>query len=315
MSKYAIAIHGGAGTILKSTMTMEKEQAYKKALQEAIDAGEAILKKGGAALDAVEMAIRSLENDPLFNAGKGAVFTNKGQNELDASIMSGKDLTAGAVAGVTHIKNPISLARAVMEKSEHVLLTGAGAMEFAKKVNAEMADDTYFYVQMRYDQLQKAKESDSMILDHTEDTDSNSSNEKKFGTVGAVALDVNGDLAAGTSTGGMTNKKFGRVGDSPIIGAGTYANNNTCAISCTGHGEFFIRSVVAYDISCLMEYKGLTLKQACDLVVMDKLVKIGGEGGLIAMDAKGNIELPFNSEGMYRAKKSSESDLFIGIYK
>jgi beta-aspartyl-peptidase (threonine type) len=314
MSKYAIAIHGGAGTILKSTMTPEKEQAYTKALTDAISAGETILKKGGPALDAVEMAIRSLENDPLFNAGKGAVFTNTGKNEMDASIMNGKDLMAGAVAGVTNIKNPISLARAVMEQSEHVLLTGAGAMDFAKKVNAEMADDAYFFVQMRYDQLQQAKESDTMILDHTvekQDLDK----EKKFGTVGAVALDVNRDLAAGTSTGGMTNKKFGRVGDSPIIGSGTYANNQTCAISCTGHGEFFIRSVVAYDISCLMEYKGLSLKQACDLVVMDKLVKIGGEGGLIAMDQKGNIELPFNSEGMYRAKKSSDSELFIGIYK
>lgn len=313
MSKYAIAIHGGAGTILQSTMTAEKEKAYKTALQDAIEAGEAILKKGGSSLDAVEFAIISLENNPLFNAGKGAVFTHNGKNEMDASIMYGKDLTAGAVAGVTNIKNPISLSRAVMEKSEHVLLAGAGAIDFAKKINAEFADDDYFFVQMRYEQLQKAKESDSMILDHTEDKFE--SGEKKFGTVGAVALDIHGNIAAGTSTGGMTNKKFGRVGDSPIIGAGTYANNNTCAVSCTGHGEFFIRSVVAYDISCLMEYKGLTLKQACDVVVMDKLVKIGGEGGLIALDAKGNIELPFNSEGMYRAKKSSDSELYIGIYK
>ncbi len=313
MSKYAIAIHGGAGTILQSTMTAEKETAYKAALQDAIEAGEAVLKKGGSSLDAVEFAIVSLENNPLFNAGKGAVFTHNGKNEMDASIMYGKDLTAGAVAGVTNIKNPISLSRAVMEKSDHVLLTGAGAIDFAKKINAEFAPDDYFFVQMRYEQLQKAKESDTMILDHTEDNFENG--EKKFGTVGCVALDVHGNIAAGTSTGGMTNKKFGRVGDSPIIGAGTYANNNTCAISCTGHGEFFLRSVVAYDISCLMEYKGLTLKQACDVVVMDKLVKIGGEGGLIALDAKGNIELPFNSEGMYRAKKSSDSELYIGIYK
>jgi beta-aspartyl-peptidase (threonine type) len=313
MSKYAIAIHGGAGTILQSTMTAEKETAYKVALQDAIEAGEAVLKKGGSSLDAVEFAIVSLENNPLFNAGKGAVFTHNGKNEMDASIMYGKDLTAGAVAGVTNIKNPISLSRAVMEKSDHVLLTGAGAIDFAKKINAEFAPDDYFFVQMRYEQLQKAKESDTMILDHTEDNFENG--EKKFGTVGCVALDVHGNIAAGTSTGGMTNKKFGRVGDSPIIGAGTYANNNTCAISCTGHGEFFLRSVVAYDISCLMEYKGLTLKQACDVVVMDKLVKIGGEGGLIALDAKGNIELPFNSEGMYRAKKSSDSELYIGIYK
>ncbi len=313
MSKYAIAIHGGAGTILQSTMTAEKEIAYKTALQDAIEAGEAVLKKGGSSLDAVEFAIVSLENNPLFNAGKGAVFTHNGKNEMDASIMYGKDLTAGAVAGVTNIKNPISLSHAVMEKSDHVLLTGAGAIDFAKKINAEFADDDYFFVQMRYEQLQKAKESDSMILDHTEDKFENG--EKKFGTVGCVALDIHGNIAAGTSTGGMTNKKFGRVGDSPVIGAGTYANNNTCAISCTGHGEFFLRSVVAYDISCLMEYKGLTLKQACDFVVMDKLVKIGGEGGLIALDAKGNIELPFNSEGMYRAKKSSDSELYIGIYK
>src|ERR1700741_1267329 len=309
MSKYAIAIHGGAGTILKSTMTAEKELAYKTALQDAIVAGENVLKTGGSSLDAVEKAIISLENNPLFNAGKGAVFTNSGKNEMDASIMNGKDLTAGAVAGITNIKNPISLSRAVMEKSEHVFLAGPGAIEFAKKINAEFAPDDYFFVQMRYDQLQKAKESDTMILDHTDD------NEKKFGTVGAVALDLNGNIAAGTSTGGMTNKKYGRVGDSPVIGAGTYANNNTCALSCTGHGELFIRSVVAYDISCLIEYKGLSLKQACDLVVMDKLVKIGGEGGLIALDSKGDIELPFNSEGMYRAKKTSDSDIYIGIYK
>jgi beta-aspartyl-peptidase (threonine type) len=309
MSKYAIAIHGGAGTILKSTMTPEKEQAYKMALQDAITAGENVLKKDGRALDAVEMAIRSLEDNPLFNAGKGAVFTNEGKNEMDAALMNGKDLAAGGVAGVTHIKNPISLARGVMDKSDHVLLTGSGAIEFAKKINAEFADDAYFFVQMRYDQLEAAKKENKMILDHTEDKD------KKFGTVGAVALDVHGDIAAGTSTGGMTNKKFGRVGDSPIIGAGTYANNKTCAISCTGHGEFFIKSVVAYDISCLMEYKGLSLKEACNIVVMDKLVKIGGEGGLIALDAIGNIELPFNSEGMYRASKKSNEDIFIGIYK
>lgn len=309
MSKYAIAIHGGAGTILKSTMTAEKELAYKKALQDAIDAGESVLKKDGKALDAVEMAIRSLEDNPLFNAGRGAVFTNEGKNEMDASLMNGKDLAAGGVAGVTHIKNPISLARGVMDKSDHVLLTGAGAIEFAKKINAEFADDAYFFVQMRYDQLEAAKKENKVVMDHTEDK------EKKFGTVGAVALDVYGDIAAGTSTGGMTNKKFGRVGDSPIIGAGTYANNKTCAISCTGHGEFFIKSVVAYDISCLMEYKGLSLKEACNVVVMDKLVKIGGEGGLIALDAKGNIELPFNSEGMYRASKKSGEEMFIGIYK
>jgi beta-aspartyl-peptidase (threonine type) len=318
MNKYAIAIHGGAGTILKSTMTLEKEQAYTQALQDAINIGEAVLKDHGTAIEAVELAVVSLENNPLFNAGKGAVFTNTGKHEMDACIMNGKDLTAGAVAGVSNIKNPISLSKAVMEKSEHVFLAGLGAMEFAEKINAQFANDDYFFVQMRYDQLQQAKENDTMILDHTQDNPDSirdENGEKKFGTVGAVAIDMHGNLAAGTSTGGMTNKKFGRVGDSPMVGAGTYANNNTCAISCTGHGEFFIRSVVAYDVSCLMEYKGLSLKEACDIVVMDKLVKIGGEGGLIAIDSKGNIELPFNSEGMYRAKKTQGSDIFIGIYK
>ncbi|MBA4241283.1 MAG: beta-aspartyl-peptidase [Sphingobacteriaceae bacterium] len=313
MQQYAIAIHGGAGTILQSTMTPEKELAYKNGLQDAIEAGESILKSGGSAFDAVETAIIQLENNPLFNAGKGAVFTNTGTHEMDASIMNGKDLMAGAIAGVQGVKNPISLARAVMEQSEHVLLTGNGAMDFAKKVNAQFENEDYFFVQLRYDQLQQAKQSNSMILDHTEDKIENG--EKKFGTVGCVALDLHGNLAAGTSTGGMTNKKFGRVGDSSIIGAGTYANNHTCAISCTGHGELFIRSVVAYDISCLMEYKNLSLKEACDIVVMDKLVKIGGEGGLIALDAKGNIVLPFNSEGMYRASKKQNEDIFIGIYK
>ena len=313
MHNYALAIHGGAGTILKSTMTPEKELAYKNGLQDAIEAGESILKSGGSAFDAVESAIIQLENNPLFNAGKGAVFTNNGTHEMDASIMNGKDLMAGAVAGVQGVKNPIALARAVMEQSEHVLLTGNGAMDFAKKVNAPFENEDYFFVQLRYDQLQQAKQSNSMILDHTEDKIEHG--EKKFGTVGCVALDLNGNLAAGTSTGGMTNKKFGRVGDSSIIGAGTYANNNTCAISCTGHGELFIRSVVAYDISCLMEYKNLSLKEACDIVVMDKLVKIGGEGGLIALDAKGNIVLPFNSDGMYRASKKQNGDIFIGIYK
>ena len=309
MSKYAIAIHGGAGTILKSSMTAEKELAYRIALQDAILSGEAVLKKGGHALDAVELAIKSLENDPLFNAGKGSVFTHNGTNEMDASIMNGSDLKAGAVAGVTHIKNPISLARAVIQNSEFVLLTGAGALEFAKKVKTEFADDDYFFVEMRHDQLKMAIASDKVIMDHTAD-DAN----KKFGTVGAVALDVHGNLAAGTSTGGMTNKKYGRVGDSPVIGAGTYANNKTCAISCTGHGEFFLRAVVAYDISCLMEYKGLSLHNACEFVVMDKLVKLGGEGGLIAIDSAGNIEMPFNSDGMYRAKKISGEEMFIGIY-
>ncbi|MGQ0829226.1 MAG: isoaspartyl peptidase/L-asparaginase family protein [Bacteroidota bacterium] len=320
MKKFAIAIHGGAGTILRSTMTTKKERAYKKALKEAIHAGDKILSSGGNALDAVEAAIKTMEDDPLFNAGRGSVFTHDGKNEMDACIMDGKSLMAGAVAAVRNIKNPIALARCVMEKSVHVFLANTGAMEFARKLNMEYTPDEYFFVQDRYDQYLKAKEIDIIVTDHDAEhlkalTDRAQGKESKFGTVGAVCMDVNGNIAAATSTGGMTNKRLGRVGDSPVVGAGTYANNATCAVSCTGHGEFFIRSVVAYDISCLMEYKGLTLKQACDLVVYDKLIKIGGEGGLIAVDAKGNIEMPFNSEGMYRAMKRSDEELFIGIYK
>lgn len=308
MTDFAIAIHGGAGTILRSAMTSEKESAYRNGLREALAAGEAVLTRKGSSFDAVEAAVRTLEDNPLFNAGRGAVFTHDGTHEMDASVMDGKTLMAGAVAAVKNIKNPVSLARAVMEQSEHVFLTGAGAIEFAKKIQAEFRPDDYFFVQLRYDQLQEALRSDRVILDHTLPDD------KKFGTVGAVALDVYGNLAAATSTGGMTNKKHGRVGDTPVIGAGTYANNATCAVSCTGHGEFFIRSVVAYDVSCLMAYKGLSLKEACDTVVKDKLVKLGGEGGLIAVDHSGNIELSFNSDGMYRASLQQGQAPYIGIY-
>lgn len=306
MNTYAIAIHGGAGTITRSSMTPEKEAAYRQALQDALAAGEAILKQKGSSLDAVEATVRVLEDNPLFNAGRGSVFTHEGKNEMDASIMNGSNLMAGAVAGVQNVKNPVSLARAIMERSEHVMMSGSGAVDFARSVNTEFMPDDYFFVQQRFDQLQEAIKTDSVVLDHTE---------RKFGTVGAVAIDVSGNLAAATSTGGMTNKKHGRIGDTPIIGAGTYANNNTCAISCTGHGEYFIRSVVAYDISCLMEYKGKSLREACDLVVKEKLVKLGGEGGLIAVDAHGNIELPFNSEGMYRAFVKEGQTAYIGIYK
>ncbi len=313
MKNFGIAVHGGAGTILRSSMTPQKEKEYMDALEEAVLAGDKILSSGGSSLDAVETAIKKLEDHPLFNAGKGSVFTNEGKNEMDACIMEGKTLRTGAVAGVQHIKNPVSLARQVMENSEHVLLMGEGAIQFAKVMNVTFEPDSYFFVEQRFNQLKQAKDSNSIILDHTADTPVN--NEKKFGTVGAVALDVYGDIAAATSTGGMTNKRWGRVGDSPIVGAGTYANNITCGISCTGHGEFFLRAVVAYDISCLMEYKGLSLKEACNYVVMEKLVKFGGEGGLIAIDAKGNIEMPFNSEGMYRAMKKSNTPLYIDIYK
>ena len=313
IKKYVIAIHGGAGTILRSNMTNEIEQKYKMALNESILAGENILLNSGLAIDAVEAAIRSLENNPLFNAGRGSVFSHEGEHEMDASIMNGKDLMAGAVAGVKNVKNPITLAKSVMQHSNHVFMAGQGAEVFAKQLNIEMAPNEYFFEQMRYDQLIQAKSNDRIELDHVDNKFENG--EKKFGTVGAVALDVFGNISAGTSTGGMTNKKHGRVGDTPIIGAGTYANNQTCAVSCTGHGEFFIRSVVAYDISCLIEYKGFSLKEACNLVVKDKLVKIGGEGGLIALDARGNIELCFNSEGMYRASKKSNEELYLGIYK
>ena len=287
IKKYAIAIHGGAGTILRTNMTNEIEKKYKTALNDSILAGENILLNSGLAIDAVEASIRSLENNPLFNAGRGSVFSHEGEHEMDASIMNGKDLMAGAVAGVKNVKNPITLAKSVMQHSNHVFMAGQGAEVFAKQLNIEMAPNEYFFEQMRYDQLIQAKASDTIHLDHVDNKFENG--EKKFGTVGAVALDVFGNISAGTSTGGMTNKKHGRVGDTPIIGAGTYANNQTCAVSCTGHGEFFIRSVVAYDISCLIEYKGFSLKEACNLVVKDKLVKIGGEGGLIALDAKGNI--------------------------
>ena len=290
MKKIALALHGGAGTILRTSMSPQKEAAYKNALSDALLIGYSLLEKGASSLDAVEQTIMSLEDCPLFNAGKGSVFTHNGTHEMDAAIMNGIDLTAGAVAGVSEIKNPVHLARMIMEKSDHVLLSGAGANEFAKLHQLQTENDQYFFDQFRYDQLLEMRGTDKFQLDHSD---------KKFGTVGAVALDVHGNIAAATSTGGMTNKKFGRVGDSPMIGAGTYANNASCAVSCTGHGEFFIRAVVAYDVACLVEYKGLTLAQACEKVVNDKLVKLGGEGGLIALDKEGNISLVVNSEGTY----------------
>jgi beta-aspartyl-peptidase (threonine type) len=310
--KFAIAIHGGAGTILRSLMTVPKEIAYSQGLSDAIDAGNSILNSGGSSIDAVEAAVKSMEDFPLFNAGRGAVFTNNGTHEMDASIMDGNTLEAGAVSGISLAKNPVSLARAVKEKSGHVFLCGKEAEAFGKTVGISFQDESYFYTEERYKQWQDVKDSDTYQLDHSDKTETG---ERKFGTVGAVALDIHGNIAAATSTGGMTNKRFGRIGDSPIIGAGTYANNKTCAISCTGHGEFFIRAVVAYDISCLMEYKGYSLKQACDYVVKDKLVKFGGEGGLIAIDAMGNIELPFNSQGMYRAWSVEGETSHVKIYE
>ncbi len=316
MSKFTIAIHGGAGTILKSMLTPELEINYNQGLQEALNAGYAMLEQQGTSLDAVVEAVKVLENNELFNAGKGAVFTNEGLHEMDASIMDGSNLMAGAVAGVRNIKNPILLAKEVMLHSGHVILCGNGANEFAKTRQIEIASDEYLFNQYRYDQWVDIRDSEFYQLDHKEDNlKSFLEKEKKFGTVGAVALDQHGHIAAATSTGGMTNKRYGRIGDSPIPGSGTYANDHTCAISCTGHGEFFIRAVVAYDVSCLMEYKGLTLKEACDIVVKDKLVKMGGEGGLIAIDRLGNYELSFNSEGMYRGVKTSDGYNQVSIYK
>jgi len=314
---FAIVIHGGAGTIVKTNMTPELEKQYLAKLDEALKAGYDTLEKGGTSLDAVVETIKVMEDSPLFNAGKGAVFAADGKNEMDASIMDGSNLKAGAIAGVRTIKNPITAARCVMESSEHVMMVGKGAEKFAKKCNCEFADTSYFFDQKRWDQLQKIKKTEKVELDHgsSKPLDVEFGNDKKFGTVGVAALDKYGNLAAGTSTGGMTNKKYGRVGDSPIIGAGTYANNKTCAISCTGHGEFFIRSVVAYDVSALMEYKGMSLKDAADEVVMKKLVKMKGEGGLVGMDAKGNIVMTFNTPGMYRGYRKSDGKKEILIYK
>lgn len=294
--EWAIVIHGGAGVITRDKMTPEMDKEYRNKLSEALETGKKVLSDGGSALDAVEKTIRVLEDSPLFNAGKGAVFTHNGKNELDAAIMDGSTLAAGSVAGVTDIRNPISAARIVMTKSEHVMLTGTGASEFAKEQGIEIVSPDYFYTEKRYNELQEALK------------------REKYGTVGCVALDKTGNLAAGTSTGGMTNKKYNRIGDAPIIGAGTYANNNTCAVSATGHGEYFIRWTVAHDISALMEYKGLNLKEASRLVVMDKLVKAGGSGGVICVDKSGNISMPFNSKGMFRGYAIADGRQGIAIY-
>jgi len=313
---FTIAIHGGAGTILKKNMTDEKESAYKAKLEEAIRVGYEILKNGGTSLDAVTKTINVMEDSPLFNAGKGAVFTNAGTNELDASIMDGKTLNAGASAGTTTVKNPINLARAIMEKSPHVMMAGTGAEKFAEEQGLEIEDPKYFYTENRMNSLKRAKEREKIELDHEDKTASYDSviKDYKFGTVGCVALDKNGNLAAGTSTGGMTNKRWGRVGDVPIIGAGTYANNATCAVSSTGWGEFFIRAIVAHDISALMDYKGMSLKNAAYEVIHKKVGGLGGDGGIIAIDKNGNITMEFNTAGMYRASMAGTGELKIAIY-
>jgi len=302
---YSLAIHGGAGTILRSAMSEEKEAAYRQALEQAITEGEAILSQGGSAVEAVEKAVQLLEDCDLFNAGRGAVFTHEGTHELDASIMCGHSLNAGAVAMVSGIKNPVSLARAIMDHSPYVFLCGAGAEQFAEEQQIERAPAEYFYSALRFQQLEEAREKQRVQLDHSD----------KFGTVGAVALDEAGNLAAATSTGGLTNKQYGRVGDSPIIGAGTYANNNTCAVSCTGFGEYFIRGVAAYDVSCLMAYGKQSLQEASQRVIHQHQAALGGDGGLIAVDCLGNIALPFNSVGMYRGWVQKGKKKQVKIYR
>ena len=302
--KYAIAIHGGVGTILKKNMTPEREKAYQDALNHALETGATVLAKGGSSIDAVVAAIITMEDSPLFNAGKGAVFTNKGRNELDASIMNGADLNAGAVAGVTRVKNPIVLAREVMVNSRHVLLTTEGAEVFAAERKVEMVDPKYFFTERRWQSLQRAI---------AREKEANA--EKKHGTVGVVALDRKGNLAAGTSTGGLTNKRFGRVGDSPIIGAGTYANNKTCAVSASGTGEFFIRGAVAHDISALMAYKGMALQDAADMVIQKKLTAMGGDGGVVSLDHQGNVAFSFNTAGMYRGYLKQGEAAVVKMYK
>jgi len=320
-TKYMLVIHGGAGTIEKKFMTPEKEEAYTLALTAALQKGYEQIKAGKTSLDAVEAAINVLEDCPLFNAGRGAVFTHDGKNELDASIMDGKTLKAGAVAGVTTIKNPINAARAVMEKSAHVMMIGRGAELFAMENGCDTASAAYFFTQERWDQLQRTKrEEETGRAAYTEsEIRANriagiSELDKKFGTVGAVALDKMGNLAAGTSTGGMTNKRYGRVGDSPIIGGGTYCNNQTAGISCTGWGEFYIREVAAHRVSSLIELKKMSVEQAVKQVI-DEIGKMGGDGGIISLDKSGNVAMEFNTSGMYRGTVDEHGKISVHIYK
>lgn len=307
MNHIALAVHGGAGTIERSSMTPEREKEYRAGIENALRAGAKILSGGGSALDATEAAVRVLEDDPHFNAGKGAVFTSAGTNEMDAAIMDGRSQSAGAVAGVQHVRNPILLARAVMEKSKHVLMIGAGAEEFARRTGIELVDAKYFFTERRWDELKKKQASEKSGEKHVSDAG-------HHGTVGAVARDKDGNLAAATSTGGTTNKLPGRVGDSPIIGAGTYANNASCAVSCTGDGEYFIRAAVAHEISALMLDRGMSLREASE-TALENARKLGGEGGLIAVDKSGEIALPFNTRGMYRGYLAADGKFIIDIYR
>ena len=324
----AIAIHGGAGTILRQNMTPESEAEYRQKLEEALRIGHDVLEAGGTSLDAVVAAIQVLEASPLFNAGVGAVFTSEGTVELDASIMEGRDRNAGAVAGVKRVRSPIELARRVMEQSPHVLMAREGAEAFAQEQGLPLVENDYFHTERRRRQLQRIQEANDPTPSGGSAPREDGANPppeagagaeegplyKRWGTVGAVALDRSGTLAAGTSTGGMTNKRFGRIGDSPIIGAGTYADNATCAVSATGHGEYFIRGVVAYDIAAMMRYAGLGLHEAANAVIHGRLAPMGGTGGVIAMDAEGNIAMPFNTEGMYRGYIDTEGTLVVEIY-
>jgi beta-aspartyl-peptidase (threonine type) len=317
---FGLVIHGGAGTILKENMSDSLEMAYKEKLKQAITAGHDILKNGGKSMEAVTAAIHIMEDSPLFNAGKGAVFTHHETNELDASVMNGETLNAGAISGVTTVKNPIDLAVAVMDKSEHVMLSGKGAEQFAGEQGIEQVDPSYFYTERRFQSLQRTKRRQAQkdkeaVMKKAALAKDPFIKESKFGTVGCAALDTYGNLAAGTSTGGMTNKRYNRIGDAPIIGAGTYANNATCAVSSTGWGEYFIRAMVAHDISALMEYKGLSVQEAAKEVIQKKLPDLGGTGGIVAIDNKGEVALEFNTAGMYRAHMNSKGELVIKIYK
>ncbi len=317
---WAIAIHGGAGTARRETMDAERERAYRDKLTEALLAGKKVLESGGSSVDAVEAAIRLLEDSPLFNAGKGAVFTHDGKNELDSSIMDGATLEAGAVAGVHHVKNPISLARRVMEDSPHVLFAGQGAEEFALEQGIELVPESYFWTERAWRSLQSRLEAEQRADAGADGAEANGANadvpsSRYFGTVGAVALDTQGNLAAGTSTGGMTNKQFGRIGDSPIIGAGTYADNRACAVSATGHGEFFIRNAVAYDICARVRYLGSSIDEAADVLVMEVLVELEAGGGVIALDPAGNAAMPFNTSAMLRGYLRAGGEPEVAIFK
>ncbi len=311
---FAIVIHGGAGTIKKVNMTPEQETAYREKLQEALNVGYAVLEKGGTSIDAVQKTINVMEDSPLFNAGKGAVFNSVGKNELDASIMDGRTLNSGAVAGVSHIKNPINAARIVMDSTRHVLLSGKGAEDFAKQYGVILVEDDYFHTKRRYNQLLKAQKKDKVPLDHSAFNTHELIDDHKYGTVGAVALDKNGNIAAATSTGGMTNKKYGRIGDSPLIGAGTYANNNTCGVSCTGTGEYFIRTLAAHEASNLMQYKKLSLQESFENVI-GQIDDLGGDGGMVGLDKDANIAWYFNTEGMYRGFKRCNGQNVVQFYE